>query len=79
MKQMTKFINQIVKAIEALFAKFGFEALPKSLKVGLFASLFILPIIMMVYVLCFMKDGNEVVEEKKETKPSSRSKREKIE
>lgn len=68
----------MVFAIETLFSKIGMQAVPTPLKVTVVASLFVLPIVFMCYVLCCMKD--DVVEpEAPNRKPGSNKNREKIE
>ena len=42
-KQFGKFLQQLIFAIEQLFAKIGLEAVPRTLKVTMVGSLFFLP------------------------------------
>jgi hypothetical protein len=81
-KQFLKFLNQLGRSVQILFSKIGFGDLPKGVQYGIAGSLFALPIALMCYVICCMKD--EVYEpvqppttDKKPT--SNTNKREKLE
>ena len=75
--------------MEILFSKIGFGDIPKVAQYLIAASIFAIPLVLMCYVICCMKD--EVIEPPKrsQTQPSSEasskkqagttSKREKIE
>ena len=80
-KQFLKFLGQVGRSVEILFHKVGFGDLPKGVMYSIAGGVFALPIVLMCYVVCCMKD--EVYEPQKpaEKKPSSNtgSKREKIE
>jgi hypothetical protein len=63
--------------------KMGLDGVPKIAKVSIVGLLFMTPILLMCYVICFMKDDiidrddRRPIQESK--KPGSKSKREKIE
>lgn len=84
-KQAQKFLSQVGRSLEILFAKLGFPDAPKPLMYGIAGSFFALPIALMCYVICFMKDEpyeppkRKEEEEKKKPASASRSKSEKLE
>jgi hypothetical protein len=79
-KQFSKFMFQIGKSIEILFMKMGFGHLPHAVMYGIAGSVFMIPILLMCYVICCMKDDIEPEERPKQAqKPASSSKREKLE
>jgi hypothetical protein len=55
-KQFTKFLGQLGRSIEILFARMGFKDLPKGVMYAIAASVFMIPIALMCYVICCMKD-----------------------
>ena len=74
--------------MEILFHRIGFSTLPRPVMYGIAASIFALPVVLMCYVICCMKD--EVIEipiKKKDAvaqqpasqKPPSKTQREKLE
>ena len=60
-KQFFKFLHQLGRTVEILFHRIGFGELPKGVMYGIAGSVFAIPIALMCYVICFMKD--EVYEE----------------
>ncbi len=59
-KQFTKFLGQLGRSIEILFHRIGFGSLPRPVMYSIAGGIFSLPIILMMYVICCMKD--EVIE-----------------
>ena len=59
-KQISKFFGQLGRTVEILFHRIGFGTLPLPVMYGIAGSIFALPIVLMCYVICFMKD--EVIE-----------------
>jgi thiol-disulfide isomerase/thioredoxin len=55
-KQFTKFLGQLGRSVEILFHKVGFGTLPKGVMYGIAGSIFLLPLSLMCYVICCMKD-----------------------
>eukprot|EP00347_Sterkiella_histriomuscorum_P015957 403355043 len=83
-KQLQKFLNQLAKSTEMLFDKIGFGHLPHGVMYGIAASAFIIPIILMCWVICCMKDDYVDAEEKQQEQQQQQRKpvsarREKIE
>ncbi len=87
-KQFLKFLGQLGRSVEILFHRIGFGTLPPPVMYGIAASIFALPVVLMCYVICCMKD--EVIEipiKKKDfiaqqpgsQKPASKTQREKLE
>ena len=90
-KQFTKFLKQLGTSVEILFHRVGFGTLPVPVMYGIAGSIFALPIVLMAYVICCMKDEvieipykkkeplSQVASPKSDKKPSSRREREKVE
>ena len=83
-KQFQKIANQFARSIHILFDKVGFGHLPHEVMYGIAGCVFLLPLVLMCYVICCMKDdvGNEEDERKEQEsskKPASSSRREKLE
>jgi protein disulfide-isomerase-like protein len=87
-KQFLKFLGQLGRSVEILFHRIGFGTLPRPVMYGIAGSIFALPVVLMCYVICCMKD--EVIEipiKKKDSvaqqpgsqKPASKTQREKLE
>ena len=55
-KEGAKFFSQLGFAVETLFTKIGLGFIPNPVKFILAGSLFVLPIALMFYVICCMKD-----------------------
>lgn len=55
----------------------GFGNLPPAVMYGITGSVFMIPMILMCYVICCMRD--DIVEPEERKKPASSSKREKLE
>ena len=55
-KQFTKFLGQLGRSVEILFHRIGFGTIPRPVMYGIAGSIFALPIVLMCYVICCMKD-----------------------
>ena len=77
-KSFYKFLHQLGKSVEIIFDRIGFGELPHGVMYGIAGSIFMIPLTLMCYVICCMKDEVIDIEEPKK-KPASINKREKIE
>lgn len=57
-KQFMKFMGQLGRSVEILFARLGFKDLPKPVMYLIASSIFLIPLSLMCYVICCMKDEN---------------------
>ena len=57
---------QVGKSIEVVFEKIGFGDIPHPVMYAIAASIFMLPLILMCYVICCMKD--DYVDERKQVR-----------
>ena len=67
-KQFMKFLGQLGRSVEILFHRIGFGTLPPPVMYGIAGGIFALPIVLMAYVICCMKD--EVIEVPYKKKPA---------
>ena len=59
-KQVGKFLNQLAISVNIIFHKIGFPEVPKTVQYIIAGSIFSIPVVLMFYVICCMKD--EVIE-----------------
>lgn len=55
-KQIGKFTNQLAVSVNIIFHKIGFPDVPKPIQYIIAGSIFSIPVVLMMYVICCMKD-----------------------
>ena len=55
-KQIGKFTNQLAVSVNIIFHKIGFPQVPKTVQYIIAGSIFSIPVVLMMYVICCMKD-----------------------
>lgn len=78
-KQIQKFLNQLGRSTEILFEKVGLGSLPRGAMYGIASMFFIIPIVLMCWVICCMKDDYSDVEESQQQVRQAASRRDKAE
>ncbi len=87
-------MNQLAFSVNVIFHKIGFPQVPKYIQYTIAGSIFSIPVVLMMYVICCMKDevyqvpikkpafspvGTQVTQSQVGAKPNSAKTREKIE
>jgi len=78
-KHATDFLDELARAVDALFERFNLTTVPRPVRYGLAGSIFALPIALMFVAICCMGgDDSTQVKPAEDNKPPSK-KREKVE